>query len=582
MRKRIKRINLSSLTVISITISVLVTALVCIALFSKMFSNSLNENISTNTHQAVNMAKTTLENYTSEYKKTLETASRLMHECKNEEEFENNISFFLNIYDDADAVFVYDEDGNILSLSGRKGYEKKDGIYKNLSFNKEEFLNRESLSGNDGFIITKPHVQTVFKDRYPWVITCAKKIDGSFFNKNVYIALDFDFSKTAKYIDGVGVGRRGYCFVTDLSKNVIYHPRRQLLRAGINADMPHIAASASDGTYRIGDMIYSIETTSDNLWRVVGVSFTTEIEDEKNMQIALFALIAILCCILSGFVSVFILSKTVRKPIYNLMRAMKSFERKPDTITYIANKTSILEIYMLSSSFSHMERRINRLIKRVKYEKEELRKTELKALQAQINPHFLYNTLDSIQWMCELGKTDDAVDMIGALARLFRISISRGKELITIRDEINHAKSYLIIQSYRYKNQFSYKFNVEEGLENYLCNKITLQPLIENAIYHGIDRLESDGKLDISVKSDGGDILLIVSDNGVGMTKEVCESVLEKKRDNKNGIGLKNVNDRSRIYFGKKYGITIKSEPDKGTSIIVRIPKITKEDENEK
>ena len=197
----------------------------------------------------------------------------------------------------------------------------------------------------------------------------------------------------------------------------------------------------------------------------------------------------------------------------------------------------------------------------------------------------LYNTLDSIQWMCEQGKNEDASKMVGALAKLFRISISRGHELITIKDEIRHAHNYLIIQSFRYRDQFTYSFDVDEQLEEYLCNKITLQPLIENAIYHGIDRLVDEGEIKVTVKQaedDENDIIITVSDNGVGMTEEQCRKVLQKERSDSSGIGIKNVNDRLKIYFGEKYGLTIKSELDAGTDIIARIPKITEEENYEK
>ena len=221
---------------------------------------------------------------------------------------------------------------------------------------------------------------------------------------------------------------------------------------------------------------------------------------------------------------------------------------------------------------------------KVRSEETALRKTELKALQAQINPHFLYNTLDSIQWMCEQGRTEDATKMVGALAKLFRISISRGHELITISDEVKHAQNYLIIQSYRYRNQFAYSFDVEKGLENCLCNKITIQPLIENAIYHGIDRMVDEGEIKISISTapdDENDIIIKVEDNGIGMTEEQCRKILQKEKSDSSGIGVKNVNDRLRIYFGEKYGISIESELDVGTTVIIRIPKITKEDANE-
>ena len=219
-------------------------------------------------------------------------------------------------------------------------------------------------------------------------------------------------------------------------------------------------------------------------------------------------------------------------------------------------------------------------MEKVRREETELRKTELRALQAQINPHFLYNTLDSILWMCEQGNNEDAVKMVSALAKLFRISISKGRELITVREELQHAQSYLVIQSFRYKNQFSYTFDVDENLNEYLCNKITIQPLIENAIYHGIDRMVDEGCITVTVKQwedDPEDICITVRDNGVGMTEEQCRKILQKDRSDSGGIGVKNVNDRLKITFGEKYGLSIESELDVGTCVTVRIPKLKEE-----
>lgn len=239
--------------------------------------------------------------------------------------------------------------------------------------------------------------------------------------------------------------------------------------------------------------------------------------------------------------------------------------------------TGTKEISALSDSFEHMAVRIQKLMEEVRQEEISLRKTELKALQAQINPHFLYNTLDAIAWMCEAGRNEDAVEMVNALARLFRISISRGHELIPIEKELQHAQSYLHIQNFRYKNQFRYQFDVDEACLSYYCNKITLQPIIENAIYHGMDRMVDEGMIRIGIHQSEDKIIFTVEDNGVGMTEEQCEEVLKKERSDRARIGIKNVNDRIKIYFGEEYGLTIKSELDEGTCVTIMMPKVTEE-----
>ena len=268
-------------------------------------------------------------------------------------------------------------------------------------------------------------------------------------------------------------------------------------------------------------------------------------------------------------------SKLVSSPANKLMNAMQQFEKDAENFTF-CQVNGTREIAALSDSFGHMVVQIQNLMEQVRREEVTLRKTELNALQAQINPHFLYNTLDSIAWMCEEGRTKEAITMVNALARLFRISISRGHELITIEKECQHAESYLKIQKYRYKNRFTYQFDVEEECLGYFCNKITLQPIIENAINHGLDMCD-EGRICIGVRRRGEDILMYVEDNGVGMEEDRCREILHREASDRTGIGIKNVNDRIRIYFGEKYGLHIESELDVGTRVEICIPCLQEE-----
>ena len=183
--------------------------------------------------------------------------------------------------------------------------------------------------------------------------------------------------------------------------------------------------------------------------------------------------------------------------------------------------------------------------------------------------------------MCERGKNADAVQMVHALARLFRISISRGHELIPIEKELQHAEADLQIQKYRYKNQFTYHFTVDESCLHCLCNKITLQPIIENAIVHGLDLMVDSGHIEITVKPDGNDILLIVADDGIGMEPEQVAALLQNEPSDRTGIGVKNVNDRLRIYFGVDYGISIESAPYEGTTVTIRTPRVPEDREGD-
>lgn len=567
-------VSLSAITVISITVAAIAAVSVCIAVFSTVYRNSLMRDARINSEQTIGQAEVSVNSYFESMKNKLTLIKGIVEETGDTAELESKMSALTFIQDDIYAVTVYGENGEIVSCTG-SGENLKEHIYKDLSFDRKLF------DESPLFSVSNPHVQTLFEGKYPWVITVAAKADKPVLKNGAYIAIDFGFSEIAKYIEQVGVGRRGYCFITDRNGEIIYHPQQQMLFSGLRSEDSELVGRLPDGINILKNVIYTVKTTDDSAWRIVGVSLTDDLSGEAGKQIVISILISFVCCVLITLLSLAVYSKIVNTPVKSLIKAMKCFENDADNFSFSGGEESVTELKTLSGSFEHMSVRIKNLMDKVRNEEIALRKTELKALQSQINPHFLYNTLDSIQWMCERGKTEEASKMVGALARLFRISISRGHELITIKDEINHVSNYLIIQSFRYKSQFTYSFDIDESLEDYLCNKITLQPLVENAIYHGIDRLVDEGEIKITVKQaedDENDILMTVADNGVGMTGEQCRKILSKERSDSSGIGVKNVNDRLRIYFGEKYGLTIKSELDCGTEITVRLPKITKED----
>ncbi|MGL5765817.1 MAG: sensor histidine kinase, partial [Sarcina sp.] len=196
-------------------------------------------------------------------------------------------------------------------------------------------------------------------------------------------------------------------------------------------------------------------------------------------------------------------------------------------------------------------------------------------LQAQINPHFLYNTLDSVIWMVECDKNKEAIVMTSALAKLFRISLNKGENLLLLSDEIKHIESYLTIQKIRYKDRFDVEINIGEGLENLQTLKLIIQPIVENSIYHGLESLYDEGEIKIDIFREDLFLFIIIQDNGLGIKSENLETILKKKRNFKStgsGVGLRNVNERIKLYFGDEYGLTIKSELDVGTEVIIKLP----------
>ena len=538
----------------------------CIFLFLDRYRSAMVQSARTSSAQAVSQVSNTVGSYLSDMDQAMELVEQSVSES--EESRDRLLAAFLKFRPDVVAVTSYSADGELLDCWSL-GREPRDSIFQNLSFN------LEMARSSEGSYMTAPHVETIFEGYYPWVVTMTAPLEGS--GEAAWVSLDLSFSGISNYINNVSIGQRGYCFLMDDDGNIIYHPQQQLLYAGLKSEDTEALAALEDGAYADDTVIYSIASVGDSGWRAVGVSYVDELVNRNvNDMIRLTFWLAVVVLAVAVLTS-WLLSRLMGKPLRGLASAMESFEADADHFTY-RPVGGTREVQELSDSFEHMVLRIQELMTTVREEEINLRKTELKALQAQINPHFLYNTLDSIAWMCEQGRNADAVKMVHALARLFRISISRGHELIPIAKEIEHAESYLQIQMYRYKNQFTYTFDVDPDCLGYYCNKITLQPIIENSINHGLELMVEEGRIDVCVRQDGDDIVFSVQDNGVGMSEEQIEAIMQHGPTDRTGIGIKNVNDRLKIYFGRNYGLHITSEPDVGTCVEIRMPKIREGD----
>lgn len=569
------RIKLSALIITTVVIGIIFSTLASTLFFGIFYEKSMFNSAYVSSRQAVFQAGETVSNYVLSMKNRLDSLCSETNNLKSNEELQNVTASASKFENDIYCVMIYDMQGNLLSNGNGSGEKVKENA-TNLSFDKSLYSNLK-----DGYAISQPHVNTLYQKSYPWVVTIAKKEYSNLFSQQVFVAIDFKFSSIAKYINKVSIGQRGYCYIVNSKGEIIYHPQQQMLFSGLKEENAKEVSALSDGIHRKRDNIYNILSLDSCSWKIVGVSFNDEITQAVKNQVVIGSAFAILFSLFISVVIYLLLSRTVTRPVRRLVDSMQKFEKQAESFEYKTDMSNVVEFKTLSKSFEHMVLMIQSLMEKVHNEEIVLRKTELKALQAQINPHFLYNTLDSIQWMCEQDNSKDAVKMVGALAKLFRISISHGNEFITINDELKHAESYLIIQSYRYKNQFTYSFDVDKSVLGYMCNKITIQPFIENAIYHGLDRMVDEGEIKIIAQRRGKDIAIIVKDNGLGMTEEQCKTILQKDRSDSKGIGVKNVNDRLKIYFGEEYGITIESELDVGTTVTIKIPKIEKGQENE-
>lgn len=328
-------------------------------------------------------------------------------------------------------------------------------------------------------------------------------------------------------------------------------------------------------------------------WHLIYVRSKTDVFSKLNDFTKTFTWVTVVIVILT-FLAVTIIIKRITRPLYELAAVMQKAGEQKYEIDFPYEKKD--EIGVLAASFNHMVKysrdlfeQLNLIIRQLKEEKEKVRieqllkrRAELKALQAQINPHFLYNTLDSIRWKAEEIDADDISQMTQALATVFRIGLSRGRELIPIEDEIRHVESYLEIQCQRYGERLGYSIDVEPSLMTCYIVKLVLQPLVENSIYHGIKEKETPGIIIITGKRTPDGIRFAVQDDGMGIEpaklKALQENLAKNLSVSKEGYGIFNVNERLKLYFGDEYGLTIDSKVGQGTTVQFLLPVIQEED----
>lgn len=424
------------------------------------------------------------------------------------------------------------------------------------------------------------HVQNLFEysnERYHWVISLSKGIEitknGN--SEGGILLVDMNFSGIEQLFAKVNTNDISYTYLIDQNGEIIYHPRQNLIYSNLLEENNLAAADYDDGVHEEKfsgeERISTVKTVGYTGWKIVSVISKEKLYSQWD-QVNKIRLTILMIAIIVVIVINRLLSDRITQPIRKLENSVKELElQNPDSI-YVGGS---VEIQHLGMTIRKMVSQMKQLMEDVVREQEEKRKSELDALQSQINPHFLYNALDSIVWMIECEQYKDAVTMVTSLAKLFRISLSKGKSIISIKEEFQHATIYCYLQSIRFKNKFQTQFSLEPEIEECSTIKLIIQPLIENAIYYGLEAMDGDGIIQVNGYRKDGDIFIDVIDNGIGMPPEQVEHLLtdgQYVRKRGSGVGLRNVDQRIKLYFGKDYGLIIESEPDEGTKVTIHLP----------
>jgi two-component system, sensor histidine kinase YesM len=372
------------------------------------------------------------------------------------------------------------------------------------------------------------------------------------------------------------LGEKGYISILDDENSVITHPDRNLITTKLKLDhSKKIITSQNTKVIYTASRILIEETSTVTGWKIIGTIPISELTKDSIVIRNIIILILLLVCSTALFFA-WQFSRLTVKPLKDMTHSMKIVEEGNFNVKLpsIGND----EIGQLNTGFNVMIQRIQELMDRVLTEQESLRQAELKSLQYQINPHFLYNTLDSIVWLTRAKKNEEAIKMVIAITKLFRIGISRGKDIITLEEEIEHVESYLTIQHMRYSKKFDYVIEIPRSLHQYKTFKVILQPIVENAIYHGIKLKRDKGHIWVRVEEREDHLLLIVKDTGKGMDEDTVTKLNNTLKDGLgeklNIYGLKNVEERIKLFFGEGYGIAFHSILGEGTTAEIKIPKM--------
>lgn len=429
----------------------------------------------------------------------------------------------------------------------------------------------------DQTALSSSHVQNIIKNNYKWVITLSKRIKNTkYLDYSGVFFIDLNYDVISDMCENNSLGEKGYVFILDRDGNIIYHPQQQLLYSGLKTEKVKEVMNSKNNYFvtNEGDesKLYTISTSNKTGWTIVGVVYESELMKNKTKTQIIYILVTSILLLATMLITAFV-SARITRPIKILKESMKEVE-KGNFDNASIEMISEDEIGSLSKSFNIMTKEIQKLMEENIYEQKQKRKSELKALQSQINPHFLYNTLDSIIWMAEGNRTQEVVLMTSSLAKLLRQSISNENEVLTIEQEVSYIKSYLTIQKMRYKDKLEYKIDVDRDIYHCEIVKLVLQPIVENAIYHGIKFKDTMCLLCVRGYSEGENIFIKIIDNGIGMTQETLDHIFDEHKDNhkSNGVGVNNVQMRLQLYYGKNYGISYESTPGEGTTATITIP----------
>ena len=562
-------------TSLSFIITTLVVGLVTLFLlwstfyFFSLYVGSMKQAAHTSSEQAVTQASNTISNYIGDMQEIMSLIEKDL--TKSGGSTGQTLETLCSVRSDLVAVYIYDEQGKLVD-SHTGTHTLKEHYLKDLSY-----IELDSYSPGVLYL-SEPHVESLLQDYYPWVVSVLQEIPGADGQK-LRVVIDIRFSKISDYVDDVGIGQHGYCFITDSNGEIIYHPQQQLLYSGLKTEATEGLDLSHNGSFETEELICSVRALDICNWKVVGVSYISELVTAKEMELVGNICVMLTIILLTTMVVSVLVSRLVTNPVQRLIRAMEEFEK--DAAGYVYQPVEgTTEIEALSQSYEHMVRKIQKLMKQVRQEEISLRKTELKALQAQINPHFLFNTLNAGAQLAMMEGADRTYEYVQNVAEFFRYNVKKSNDIVTVREELELVDHYIYILNVRFSGDIHYGKEIEEDLLDSCMPSMILQPIVENSVNHGIREMNGEGKIRLKVYHVDGDTLGIsIRDNGIGMDRDTIEKVLggnyheEQSGGGSNGIAMGNIIARLKLFTQNEDVMTILSDgKNQGTEVILYLP----------
>jgi two-component system sensor histidine kinase YesM len=585
--ERVGRQGIQASVLVSFTVvSILVVLLLSLVLYNR-FTQRTRVMMTESTQQLMSQTETNLEDYLTSMRRISDAMYYDVIKDKDLARDSLDSEMFLLYEANKDNLIsfaLFKRDGSLVSAAPISAMKSRIDVREQPWFNL-------AMEEPENLHFSTPHVQNIFDAstfRYYWVISLSRIVELT--DKGVpmrgVLLVDMNYSTIEQMMERVNSSNSyQYFYLCDSDGELIYHPRQMRINAGNykenNAQVCEYEDGVHEEKFNGERRLVIVNTISYTGWKLVCVIPMNGFQ-LGNVSNRIFTLMVILATILAILVVNRIVTIQITSPILQLNRSIQNMEGgrvDPDSV-YIGGPA---EIEHLGRSLQGSFQQVNTLMDDLLSEQDERRRSELDALQSQINPHFLYNTLDSIVWMIEGEKNDDAVFMVTQLASLFRISLSRGRTVISIKDELVHARNYMNIQKVRYKDAFEVYWDIQEEVLSFCTVKLIVQPILENALYYGIDAMGDEGEIHVKGVKQGEDIYLTITDNGLGMPEETVRQLLvDESRVHKNGsgVGLINVHKRIQLRFGEAYGLIIRSEPDEGTAVTIHLPAVPYNEEN--